>query len=72
VHDHAGRADRAEQREAGRDDPPEPFVVEPTRNSNTTGAVELALALRARGEAEREFLDAQRRVDGGEECRAGS
>ncbi len=42
VHDHAGGADRAEQREAGRDDAAEPLVVEPDQEFEHHGAVELA------------------------------
>ena len=60
LHCHTHRANRAEQREPRRDDPPEPLVVKPDEEFKHHCLIELALALRAGGEIHRQFLDPQR------------
>ena len=67
MHDHTSRADRAEQCEAGRDDPAQPLIVEPDKEFEHDGTIELAFAGGARTEGHREFFHPERCFDSGED-----
>ena len=67
VHQHAERPDRAEQREARRDDAAEALVVETGQEIECNRAVELAFAGAAGGEIHREVLHLERCFGSGEQ-----